>query len=65
MKNAIASSCENSLMLTSCIIDLDLGSDYSLNEFLSLGPIPCFHFCTIMLYIRKVIMAKNTMSDLR
>ena len=50
-------------MLTISIIDVERDYNYSLNIILSLGPIPCFHFVTRMLYIRKVIISKNKMYD--
>ena len=50
-------------MLTISIIDVERDYNYSLNIILSLGPIPCFHFVTRMLYIRKVIISKNKMHD--
>ena len=50
-------------MLTSSIIDIERNSNSSLNIIISLGPIPCFHYVTKMLYIWKVIISKTKMSD--
>ena len=50
-KITIASSCEDSSMLVSSINSVERFSDHSLNLIISLGPIPCFHFDTRMLYI--------------
>ena len=62
MKITIASSYEESPMLTSSIIDVERNYNSSLNVIISLGPIPCFHFFTRMLYTRKVIISKTTTS---
>ena len=45
-------------MLTSYIIDVERNYNNSLNLIISLGTVPCLHFVTIMVYIRKVIIAK-------
>ena len=50
-------------MLTSSIFDVKRNYNYSLNEIISLGPITCFHYFTIILYILKVIITKITMSE--
>ena len=63
MKITIAFSCEDSSMLTSSIIDVEINYNYLLNAIISLVPIPCFHCVNIMLYIWKLIIEKNTMSD--
>ena len=63
MKITIDSSCEDSWIWTSSIIDAELSSNYSLNDSISLRPITCLHFCTKMLYIWKVIITENKMSD--
>ena len=49
-------------MLASFIIDFERNYYYSLNLIISLGPIPCFHFVTRMLYILKLFIAKTTIS---
>ena len=49
-------------MLNSSIIDVERNYNYLLNVIISLGPIPCFNFVTIMLHIQKLIIAKTTMS---
>ena len=51
MKITIASSCEDSSMLTSYIIDVKRSSNSSFNLIIALEPIPCFHFVTRMLYM--------------
>ena len=51
MKITIAFSCEDSSMLISSIIDVERNYNSSLNVIMSIGPIPCFHFDTRMLYI--------------
>ena len=51
MKITIAYLCEDSLMLTSSIIDAERISNYSLNEIILLVPIPYLHFITRILYI--------------
>ena len=56
MKITIAFSCEDSSMLTFSIIDVEINFISSLNVIISLGPITCFHFATILLYIRKLII---------
>ena len=61
MKITIPSSCEDSSMLTGSIIYVEIIYNYSLNKIISLGPIPCFLYLTIMLYIWKVIIAKSKM----
>ena len=45
-------------MLTSSITDIERNSNSSLNESISLGPIPCFNFVTIILYTWKLIIEK-------
>ena len=50
-------------MLTSSIIDVELSSNSSLNEIISLGHILCFHFLTKMLYILKSEYFKTKISD--
>ena len=50
-------------MLTSSIIDVIIFSNSSLNEIISLGPIPCFRLVNRILYIWKVIIAKTSMSE--
>ena len=54
----ISSSCEYSSMLTSSISDILRNSNYSLNLIISLGPIPCLHFVTRIIYIWKVMIEK-------
>ena len=51
MKITIASSCEDSSIATSSVIDVEIIYVSSLTEIISLGPIPCLHFVTIMLYM--------------
>ena len=51
MKIKIAFSCEDSSMLTSSIIDVEMNYNSSLNQIIPLVPIPCFHFDTKMVYI--------------
>ena len=63
MKIKVALSCGDSSMLTSSIIDIERKSNYSLNVIISLRPITCFYFVTIMLYILKVMIAKTIMSE--
>ena len=63
MKNKICSSCEDSSILTSFTTDVEINCNYSLNAIISLEPIPCFHFVTIMLYMWRVIIGNTTMSD--
>ena len=63
MKITIAFLCKHSSMLTSSIIDGERNYNSSMKVIKSLGPIPCFHFVTRMLYIRKVIISKNKMYD--
>ena len=63
MKSTIAFSCEDSSMLTSSIIHVEINSNSSLSVTISFIPIPWFHFVTIILYIWKVIILKTTMSD--
>ena len=63
MKIIITFLCKHSSMLTSYIIDVERNYESLLNVIISLGPIPCFHFLTRTLYIWKVIMKKNTISD--
>ena len=50
MKIIIVSSCEDSSMLTSTIIDVEINYNSSLNVIIHLGPIP--YFCFLLeLYI--------------
>ena len=63
MKIKISFSCKDSSILISYIIDVERNYNSSLNVIISIGPIPCLHFDTIMLYISLVIIAKTTMSD--
>ena len=63
MKTTIASSCEYSPMLNIYIINVERNSSYSLNVIISLGPITCFHFVNIMLYMWKVIITNTNISD--
>ena len=63
MKITIASSSEDSLILTGYIIDVEGYSNYYLNVIISLGHIPCLNFFTRMLYMWKLIIANTTMSD--
>ena len=53
MKITIEFSWEESSILTSSIIDVERNFNSSLNLIILLGPIICFHFVTIMLYIKK------------
>ena len=62
-KITIASSCEDSSILKFSIIDTERNSYSELNVSISLGPIPCFHFVTTMLYTWEVIITNTTMSD--
>ena len=50
-------------MLTSSIIDFERNYNSTLYVIISLGTIPGFYFVTIILYMWKVIIANNTMSD--
>ena len=50
-------------MLTGSIFDVELSSNYSLNESILLGPIPYFHFCNKILYTWKLTIERTTMSD--
>ena len=50
-------------MLASFIIIVEMFSNSSFNAIISLGPIPCFYFVTIILYICKLIIEKTTTSD--
>ena len=50
-------------MLTFNIFDVELSSNSSSNEIISLRPISYFYFGTKMLCIQKVIITKTTMSD--
>ena len=45
-------------MLISSIIDVERNSNYSFNVIITIGPVPCFHSDTWMLYIWKLIIAK-------
>ena len=51
MKIIIAFSCKDSSMLVSSIIEVERNYNSSLNVIMSIGPIPCFHSGTRMLYI--------------
>ena len=46
MKSTIASSYEDSSMLTSSIIDSEINSIHELNVIISLGAISCLRFVT-------------------
>ena len=63
MNIIVAFSWEDSSILTSYIIDVEIISNYSLNVIISSGPIPCFRVVSIMLYIWRVIISINTISD--
>ena len=63
MKITVALLCEDSSILISSIIDVEINSNFSLDVIISIVTIPCFHFDTIMWYIWKVIIEKNPMSD--
>ena len=62
MNITIVYSCEDSSMLVSSIIEDEIFCNSSLNIILSSGPIPHFHFVTRILYTKKIIIAKTTMS---
>ena len=63
MEIIVAYSCEDSSMLTSYIIDVEIIFHFSLNKIISLGPISCFRFVNINLYILKVSIAKTKISN--
>ena len=63
MKITTASSCEESWILTSSIIDIETNSNYSLNVIISIGPITCSHFYIILLYMLKAVITNTTISD--
>ena len=48
MKTTIAFSCEDSSMLISSIIEVEINYNSSFNVIILIGPIPCFHFDTRM-----------------
>ena len=50
-------------MLTIYIIDVEINSNCALNVIISLGPIPCFHLVTRILYMRKLMIQNTTLSD--
>ena len=60
---SIASSCEDSSILTSSIIDVERISSSSMNVTISFGHIPCFYFVIRILYIWRVIISKTKMSN--
>ena len=63
MKIKIELSCKHLNFLSSSITYFEINYNSSLNVIISLGPIPCLHFVTRMLYIWKVIIGETLMSD--
>ena len=51
MKIKIELSCKHLNFLSSSITYFEINYNSSLNVIISLGPIPCLHFVTRMLYI--------------